>query len=116
MKAKGKLKVNKGKFIRFWCLVIIGLALINLAVSFIKYPEQYITTWKKALRDDLAKGNQSAIEYYNNTYVANGKLLFGNDYVVTSEYLNMATVVDYETSDEGVMLITADGNGYFIEK
>ena len=110
MKAKGKLKVNKGKFVRFWCLVIIGLALINLAVSFIKYPEQYITTWKKALRDDLAEGNQKAVEYYNNTYVANGKLLFAD------EYLNMATVVGYETSDGGVMLITADGNGYFIEK
>ena len=51
--------------------------------------------------------------------VANGKYLFGGKYIVEErkdEYLNMATVVGYEMSDEGVMLITDDGNGYFIEK
>lgn len=37
-------------------------------------------------------------------------------YEVKGEYLDMNTVVGYETSDEGVMLLTNDGSGYFIEK
>ena len=30
--------------------------------------------------------------------------------------LNMNTVVDYETTESGLMLYTNDGNGYYIEK
>ena len=37
-------------------------------------------------------------------------------YETESDYLDMNTVVGYETSDDGVLLITNDGNGYFIEK
>ena len=37
-------------------------------------------------------------------------------YESESEYLDMSTVVGYELSDDGVLLITNDGNGYFIEK
>ena len=97
------------------------VVLLNTAMSFAKYPEQYVTTWRYQLESDLAKGNQDAIEYYNDTYVANGKYLFGGKYIVEEpkredEYLNMTTVVGYETSDDGVLLITDDGNGYFIEK
>ena len=32
------------------------------------------------------------------------------------EYLDMNTVVGYEATDNGVLLLTNDGNGYFIEK
>ena len=116
---KAKRRINKRKFIsRLVCLLAV-VVLLNAVVSFAKYPEQYLTTWKCQLENDLAKGNRDAIEYYNDTYVANGKYLFGGKYIVEErkdEYLNMATVVGYEMSDEGVMLITDDGNGYFIEK
>ena len=37
-------------------------------------------------------------------------------YEVKADYLDLNTVVGYETSDDGVLLITNDGNGYFIEK
>ena len=37
-------------------------------------------------------------------------------YEKESEYLDLNTVVGYETSDDGVLLLTNDGNGYFIEK
>lgn len=37
-------------------------------------------------------------------------------YESESEYLDMTTVVGYESSDDGVLLLTDDGNGYFIEK
>ena len=33
-----------------------------------------------------------------------------------SEFLNMETVTTFEASENGVLLITEDGNGYFIEK
>ena len=32
-----------------------------------------------------------------------------------SDYLDLNTVVGYELSDEGVLLITEDGNGYLIK-
>lgn len=116
MKAKGKLRINKGKLISRIAMLVVLLLMAKMSVSFAKYPEQYLTTWRYQLENDLAKGKQDAIEYYNDTYIANGKQLFGDKYIVEDEYLNMATVVGYETSDDGVMLLTNDGNGYFIEK
>ena len=37
-------------------------------------------------------------------------------YKTESEYLDMNTIVGYEASDDGVLLLTSDGHGYFIEK
>ena len=37
-------------------------------------------------------------------------------YQAKSEYLDLNTIVGYETSDDGVLLLTNDGSGYFIEK
>lgn len=37
-------------------------------------------------------------------------------YEIEREYLDMNTVVGYEASDDGVLLLTNDGDGYFIEK
>lgn len=37
-------------------------------------------------------------------------------YKTEGDYLDMNTVVGYEVSDNGVMLFTNDGCGYFIEK
>ncbi len=34
----------------------------------------------------------------------------------TENSLNMNTVVNYETTESGLMLYTNDGNGYYIEK
>ena len=81
MRTKGKGKWNKAKLIRSILLLCIVLFMANMAVSFLKYPEQYITTWKYQLRNDLECGNEKALEYYNENYVANGKRLFGNRYI-----------------------------------
>ena len=35
---------------------------------------------------------------------------------IKGDYLDMNTVVTFEATDDGVLLITEDGNGYFIEK
>lgn len=37
-------------------------------------------------------------------------------YEAKGEYLDMNTVVGYEESDNGIVLLTNDGHGYFIEK
>lgn len=116
MKAKLKIRVNKGKLLSRLATLCAILLAVNMCVGFVKYPEQYLTTWKYQLENDLKKGNQEMLEYYNRRYVANGKQLFGDKYIIEDEYLNMSTVIGYEVSDNGVLLLTNDGNGYFIEK
>lgn len=116
MERKLVIRIDKGKFIGRLASLCVILFALNICCNFIRYPEECLTSWKYQLENDLAKGNQEAIQYYNKTYIANGKQLFGDKYIVKDEYLNMATVVGYETSDNGVMLITIDGEGYFIEK
>lgn len=82
MKAKRKYRINKEKII----ITAVSICLVLLAfcayVNFLKYPEQYMTTWKYQLENDLSKGNQEALDYYNNRYVDNNKLLFGDKYIV----------------------------------
>ena len=116
MKTNGKFRIRKSEIITALVVVCLCVSTVSATASFFKYPEKYMTTWKYQLENDLAKGKQEAIQYYNDNYIANGKQLFGDKYIVDSEYLDMTTVIGYETSDEGVLLITNDGNGYFIEK
>lgn len=116
MKGKTKYTINKGKFISSIAkisLIVIGMYYL---ISNIMYPEMYSTTLRKNLKYDLVKGNQMAIEYYNDRYVANGKYLFDDEYIVKDDYLNMATVVDFETTESGLYLYTNDGNGYYFER
>ena len=56
-----------------------------------------------------ANGMKSSVVYADESY----KIPV---YETESDYLDMNTVVGYETSDDGVLLLTNDGNGYFIEK
>ena len=115
MKNKGKRRIRKSEIVIALIVMCLCVGTASATANFFKYPEQYMTTWKYQLKNDLAEGNQEALEYYNDRYVANGKLLFGDKYIVEDEYLNLSTVIGYETSDEGVLLLTSDGNGYFIE-
>lgn len=115
-KRKGKFRIRKSEIIIALIVMCLCVSTVSATVNFFKYPEQYMTTWKYQLKNRLAKGNEEALKYYNDRYVANGKYLFGDKYIVENEYLNLSTVVGYEASDEGVLLLTNDGNGYFIEK
>ena len=85
-KGKSEMKrririVNKRKFISRIAMLFAIILALNVMVSFAKYPEQYSTTWKYQLENDLAEGNQEALEYYNRVYVSNGKNLFGDKYI-----------------------------------
>lgn len=116
---KNSFKINKGKLAVAIIIICLIVFTTYILVDFVKYPEQYITTWKKALNDDLANGNEKAIEYYNDTYVSNGKYLFGNKYIVDnaneSDFLDMRTVANVEINEGGIILTTNNGNGYYLE-
>lgn len=112
-KGKGKSRINKGKLISRLAILCILLLAVNMCVSFAQYPEQYLPTWKYQLKNDLDKGNLDAIEYYNDNYVAKGKFLFGES---EEDYLNLATVTGYDATENGILIHTNDGNGYYIEK
>jgi hypothetical protein len=83
MKAKSRIRINKGKLVVRVSILILALLMVNVSVSFVKYPEQYLITWRNQLEDDLAKGSQKMLDYYNKTYIANGKRLFGDKYITT---------------------------------
>lgn len=40
----------------------------------------------------------------------------GFDVARETDYLDLNTVVDYDVSENGILLYTSDGNGYYIEK
>lgn len=56
--------------------IIIVVACLVLFIDVIRFPECYITTWKYQLKNDIARGDKVAIEYYESRYVANGRTLF----------------------------------------
>ena len=47
-----------------------------MIIDFLRFPECYITTWKYQMENEIKSGNQEMIDYYNNTYVANDRILF----------------------------------------
>lgn len=96
MKNKGKGKYDKRKIAVAITTMCLCLFVANFTVSFFKYPEQYMTTWKYQLEKDLRNGDEKAIEYYNSRYVSNGKYLFGDKYIEGNEdcVLNLSTVND----------------------
>ena len=40
----------------------------------------------------------------------------GKNHKANEDYLDMTTIIGYNTTEEGVNLHTEDGNGYFIKK
>ena len=59
--------------IMFLIVVIINMI---ICIDFIRFPECYLTTWKYQLKNEMTAGNQDMIDYYNNVYVKNNRILF----------------------------------------
>ena len=131
MRAKGKAKYSKrngkGKLIiALVCMLVVAITVMAKGNS--RKVAGYVydsgsTVWEMASKHcpygmdtqefareiEKANGIENSVVYKNWTY----KIPV---YETESEYLDMNTVVGYETSDDGVLLLINDGNGYFIEK
>jgi len=57
-------------------MILLSLILLVFFVNFVMYPEIYLTTWRYQLYNDLKAGDVQAQEYYQNTYLKKGKILF----------------------------------------
>ena len=134
MKAKSKINIKgnrKGKWkAKLLFILAYSAVLIVIVVAKGNYPEPtgYTydtgkTIWEMAERhcpDDMdIRDFVTEIKKANDMYdsvVHKGYSYKIPVYKTESEYLDMNTVVGYETSDDGVLLLTDDGNGYFVEK
>ncbi len=56
--------------------ILLSLILLVFFFNFVMYPEIYLTTWRYQLHNDLKAGDVQAIQYYQNTYLSKGKVLF----------------------------------------
>ncbi len=72
--------VNKKKFVKSTItLILVIVAFITMAwlfVDFCTYPESYLTTWRYQLHREIEQGDEEAIEYYQEVYVKNNRILW----------------------------------------
>ena len=113
MRTKKQGKSKKWDVVGTIAGVCIGVYIVSELIGMAMNAEEYSPISRKALKDQMASGNQTAIEYYNDHYVAKGKYLYGEE---EPDYLDMTTVVGFDATESGVLLHTADGGGYYIEK
>ena len=111
-----RTKINLNRLFASLLVLTLIISLSACITDFVRFPDKYITTWKYQLKNEIASGDQKAIDYYNKHYILKGVYLYGEDAEPESDFLNLATVTDFEATEHGILLHTEDGNGYFIEK
>lgn len=109
-------KINLNRLFASLLLLTSIITFTAYTIDFMRFPDKYITTWKYQLENDIQSGDQEAIEYYNNNYTSKGVYLYGEDAEPESDFINLATVTDFEATEHGVLLHTEEGNGYFIAR
>lgn len=109
-------KINLNRLFASLLVLTLIVTCIGLYIDFIRFPDKYITTWKYQLKNEIASGDQKAIEYYNKHYTSKGAYLYGEDIEPKSDFINLATIISYEATEHGILLHTEDGNGYFIAR
>lgn len=109
-------KINLNRLFTSLLIITVFVSCIAFYIDFFRMPEKYCTTWKYQLKNDIQSGDAKAIDYYNNNYIAKGVYLYGEEAEPESDFLDLATVTGYEATEQGVLLHTEDGSGYFIEK
>lgn len=115
-RTKKGFKINLKRLFASLLVLTLIITLSACMVDFVRFPDKYLTTWKYQLKNEIASGDQKAIDYYNKYYISKGVYLYGEDAETESDFLNLATVTDFEATEHGILLHTEDGNGYFIEK
>lgn len=109
-------KINLNRLFASLLVLTLIITFTAFITDFVRFPDKYITTWKYQLKNEISNGDQKAIDYYNKYYVSKGVYLYGENTETESDFLNLATVTSYETTEHGILLHTEDGNGYFIER
>ena len=56
--------------------ILLVIALLFGAYRLVEYPEKYLSTWRYQLKNDIARGNQEAIDYYQTHYLDKGVKLW----------------------------------------
>lgn len=74
-KAIIKKRKREKRMVALIAVVVFGIC-TALMIDFVRFPECYLTTWRYQLKNEILSGDQDMIDYYNNTYVANGRILF----------------------------------------
>ena len=80
-------------------LIAIGIcatAVTWLSVDFCKYPEVYLPTWKKQLKDEIIEGKTDSINLYESVYVDNNKDLFTHNFAIRETYQPEPELIVYE--------------------
>ena len=71
-----KRKIRYDRVMAAIAIAIAIASLLYLYFDFMKYPEQYLTTWKYHLENNVKNGDTRAVEYYISNYIENDKKLF----------------------------------------
>lgn len=82
IRGKRRRRTKKEKLQSGLISIFVILLMLNFTVSLAKYPEQYATTLRYQLKNDLERGDKEMLEYYNRNYVANGKYLYGDRFII----------------------------------
>lgn len=129
MKAKSRKRKVRGEVKLLLVLVcILVVAITTLAKGNRREVIGYVydsgnTVWEMAERH--CPGGMDILEFAIEIEKANGiedSVVHKNwsykipVYEAKSEYLDMNTIVGYELSDDGVLLLANDGSGYFVAK
>lgn len=109
------IKINLNRLFISLLIIAVFVSCMGLYMAFCRMPEKYCNTWKYQLKNEIASGDQKAIDYYNKHYTSKGVYLYG-EAEPEGDFINLATVIDFEATEHGVLLHTEDGNGYFIAR
>jgi len=76
-------------------VLLFAVMTVIIYVDLVRFPEDYITTWRYHLYNDLKAGNEIAIDYYQRNYINKGRVLF-DDIGLLSEQGENLKVVRFE--------------------
>ena len=127
---KGKRKMRNGAKMFFIFVAVLAVAIVVAAKGNHREVVGYVydsgdTVWEMAKRHcpDGMDIQEFAREIEKVNGIKNSTVYKHWSYKIPvyemetkGEYLDLNTVVGYETTDDGVLLLTNDGNGYLIEK
>lgn len=69
-------KRKRERFVSSLLIIALFSICVALMIDFVRFPECYLSTWRYQLKNEILSGDQEMIDYYNNTYVSNGRILF----------------------------------------